>query len=169
METALEQILTGSYKADLIYYMHVHPEDFKELIKLAISNKKLYSWPAAWLLWSVMEDNDIRIQKHLKNILCNLASRNDDHLRELLIILQKMELDDEIEGVLFNICVTVWEKIDKKPSVRFNALKMIVKIAQKHPGLSHEVFLLSQNHYLDSLSPAVRRSISRMTKNLISK
>ena len=40
METALEHILTNSYKADMISYINVHPEVFEELIKLAIPNKK---------------------------------------------------------------------------------------------------------------------------------
>jgi hypothetical protein len=148
----------------MVSYMHAHSEDFNELIKLAISNRKYYSWRAAWLLWSCMEENDKRIQGYLKNIVCNLTSRNYNHQRELLIILQKMKLNDEIEGILFKVCVSVWEKIDKKPSVRFNAFKMIVKIAQKHPDLSYEVYLLTENHYLDSFSTTVRRSIARMIK-----
>ena len=70
----------------------------------------------------------------------------------------------EYEGFLFNVCLTVWEKINKKPSVRLTAFKIIVKIAKRHPDLSHEIIFLTQNQYLDSLSPAVKRSISKMIK-----
>jgi hypothetical protein len=166
METELEHILTNCYKSDMISHMDAHPEDFEEAIKLAISNKQPYSWRAAWLLWSCMEENDKRIQGDIKSIIETLATKDDDHLRELLIILQHMELNEEYEGLLFNICVTVWEKINKKPSVRFNAFKMIIKIAQKHPDLYHEIVLLTQFQYMDSLSPTVKRSISKMIKEL---
>jgi hypothetical protein len=166
METALEWILINSYKADMISYLAAHPEDFQEAIKLAITDKQPYSWRAAWLLWSCMEENDQRIQGYVKSIINTISDKNDDQQRELLIILQKMEINEELEGILFNHCVTVWEKTSKKPSVRYNAFKIIVKIAKKHPDLSHEIVFLTQNQYMDSLSPTVNRSISKMIKEL---
>lgn len=164
METPLKHILTSSYKADMIYYMDEHPEDFEGAIKLAISNKQPYSWRAAWLLWSCMEENDQRIQGFIKKIINTITTKNDDHQRELLKILLQMELNEKYEGFLFNVCVTVWEKINKKPSVRLTAFKIIVKIAKKHPDLYHEIIFLTQNQYLDSLSPVVKRSVSKMIK-----
>ena len=166
METGLEHILTNSYKADMISYLEAHPEDFEETIKLAISDKQPYSWRAAWLLWSCMDKNDQRIKKYIKDIINTLTTKNDDQQRELFIILQQLELDEEYEGVLFNNCVNVWEKINKKPSVRYNAFKLIIKIAKKHSDLSHEVVFLTQNQYMDSLSDTVKKSISKMIKEL---
>ncbi len=66
METALEHILISSYKADMISYMNAHPEDFEQVIELAVSDRQPYSKRAASLLWSCMEENDARIQKHIK-------------------------------------------------------------------------------------------------------
>lgn len=166
METALEHILTSSYKVEMISYMYAHPEDFEEAIKLAISNKQPYSWRAAWLLWSCMEKNDQRIQEYIKNIIDSIASKDDGHQRELLKILLQMELNEEYEGHLFNVCVSIWEKINKKPSVRFSAFKFIVKIAKKHPDLSHEIIFLTQNQYIDSLSLAAKTSLSKIIKEL---
>jgi hypothetical protein len=166
METALEWTLTNSYKADMISYLAAHPEDFEELINLAIANKKPYSWRAAWLLWSCMEENDQRIQGYLKRIINTISGKNDDQQRELLIILHKMEISEELEGSLFNHCVSVWERISKKPSVRYNALKIIVKIAKKHPDLSQEIAFLLQDQYMESLSSTVKKSISKMIKEI---
>lgn len=84
----------------------------------------------------------------------------------MFIILQQMDINEELEGLLFNHCVSVWEKINKKPSVRFNAFKVLIKIAQKHPDLSREIVFLTQDQYMDSLSPAVNKSISEMLKEL---
>ena len=166
METALEHILISSYKAGMIFYMDSHPEDFEEAVKLAVLNKQPYSWRAAWLLWSCMKENDPRINGHIKEIINSLATKNDDHQRELFKILLLMEINEEYEGTLFNICVSIWEKINKKPSVRLTALKIIVKIAKKHPELSHEIIFITQDQYMDSLSPVVKRSISRMMKEM---
>ena len=164
METALEHILMSSYKDEMISFINTHPEVFKEAIELAISDKQPYSWRAAWLLWSCMEENDQRIQGYIKSIINTITTKNDGHQRELIKILLQMELKEKYEGILFNVCMDIWEQIYKKPSVRFTAFKFIVKIAKKYPDLSDEIIVLTQNQYLDSLSPGVKNSVSRMIK-----
>ena len=166
MESTLEHKLLNSYKDEMISFMDAHPEFFEEAIELAIANKQPYSWRAAWLLWSCMEENDHRIQKYIKKIVDSLNTKDDGHQRELLKIFLQMELKEEYEGILFNICMDIWEQINKKPSVRINALKFIIKIAKKHPELSQEITFLTQDHYLESLSPGVKHSVSRMMKEL---
>lgn len=69
-----------------------------------------------------------------------------------------MDLDEKYESVLFDMCMNIWEQINKAPSVRINALKLIIKIANKHPELKHEISFLAQDHYLKSLSPGARHS-----------
>ncbi len=164
METALERILTNSYKAEMISYLSAHPEDFGEAIELAIDDKQPYSWRAAWLLWSSMEENDKRVQAYLKRIIAAIPDKSDNQQRELLKILHQMELHEDSEGTLFNHCISVWEKINKRPSVRFNAFKILVKIARKHPELSHEFILLTQDQYMDSLSAAAKKSVFGMIR-----
>jgi hypothetical protein len=162
METKLEHILTNSYKADMISYMKSHPEDFEEVVQLALSDKKPHSWRAAWLLWGCMEKNDQRLRQYIQKIIDILPGRNDNQQRELLIILQHMELDGEYEGKLFDICIRIWEKIGKKPSVRYNALRLMINIATKHPGLLNEICILTQDPYLENLSSGVKKSIIRL-------
>lgn len=164
METALEKVLTSLFKTDMISYMASHPEDFEEAIKLAVSNKQPYSWRAAWLLWSCMEENDKRIKSHIKEIIESLKTKEDGHQRELLKILMRMKLNDEQEGFLFNFCLTLWEKTTNKPSMRYTAFQFILKMAKKYPDLSNEFTFLTQNHFLDSLSPGAKKSISRLIK-----
>ena len=165
-ETKLEHILTSSYKSDMISYLKSHPEDFEEVIELAIANKYPYSWRAAWLLWSCMEINDQRIQPYLGNVVETLPTKSDGHVRELLLILQRMDLNDEYEGKVFDICVNIWRKIGTQPSVRYNAFKLLVRIIRKHPDLLNEVAFLTEPQYTDSLSDTVNKSISRMITEL---
>ena len=166
METKLEYILTHSYKADMISYLKSHPEDFEEAIQLAITDKQPYSWRAAWLIWSCMDKNDQRIHKYIKEIVDTLSIKSDDQLRELMIILQRMELSDVYTGKLFDICVNIWERIGKQPSVRYNAFKLMVKIIKKHADLSKEITFLTASHYMDSLSDTVKKSITKMIAGL---
>jgi hypothetical protein len=162
METALEKTLTSCYKNEMISFMKSHPEAFDEAIQLAITDNQPYSWRAAWLLWSCIEENDKRIQKHINKIVNAVKSKSDSHQRELLKILLMMELNEKYEGVLFDLCMNIWEQISKAPAVRVNALKLIIKIANKHPELKKEISFLAQDHYLKSLSPGARHSVRKL-------
>ena len=146
----------------MISYMAKHPEHFEEAIELAISDKQPYSWRAAYVLWSVIQENDKRIHKHIKKIVSAIKNKSDGHQRELLKILLMMELDEKYEGVLFDLCMDIWEQISKAPSVRINALRLIIKIADKHPELRQEISFLTQDHYLESLSPGARHSALKL-------
>jgi hypothetical protein len=166
METALEKKLTSCYKDEIISFMKNHPEALEEAVELAVSDHQPYSWRAAFVLWSVIGENDKRIQKHLKKIVNAVKEKNDGHQRELLKILLMMELDESYEGVLFDICMNVWEQIDKSPSVRVNALKMIIKISNNHPELKQEISFLAQDHYLDTLSPGAKHSVKKLMSKI---
>ncbi len=164
MQTELEHILISTYKDGMIDYMDSHPEAYEEAVQLAISDKQPFAWRAAWLLWSCMEENDGRIKPYIKDIVNVVKSKNDGHQRELLKILLLMNIDKKYEGILFNLCMIVWEEINKTPSVRMTAFKFILKLVKKHPELSNEITFLLQERYLDTLSPGVRKSISKMKK-----
>lgn len=166
METEVEKILTSFHKEGMISYVRKNPECFGELMDLSIADKQPYSWRAAWLVWSCMEKNDKRIRKYVKEIIKVLPERKDGQLRELLKILEQIEIKEEFEGLLFDYCVTVWKRIDKQPSVRFNALKILIKITKRYPELAKEIILLTKNHYTASLSPCVNKSVNKMIKDL---
>lgn len=150
----------------MISHVSENPECFSELMDLTIADKQPYSWRAAWLVWSCMEKNDKRIRKYIIDMINVLPERNDSQQRELLKILEQMEIKEEFEGLLFDHCVTVWKRIDKRPSVRFNALKILIKIAHRYPELSKEIILLTKNQYMASLSPCVNKSVNKMIKDL---
>lgn len=164
MESTLEHKLLSSYKKEMISFMNDHPEYFEEAVELAVSDKQPYSWRAAYVLWSVIDKNDKRVQKHIKKIVSAIKNKNDGHQRELIKILLMMELNEKYESELFDICMNLWEQINKAPSVRINALKMIIKIANKHFELSKEISFLTQDHYLESLSPGAQHSIKKLMK-----
>jgi len=162
----LEHILTNSYKDGMIHYLNSHPEDFDEAIQLAVTDKQPYSWRAAWLLWSCMEVNDVRIRVYVKNIIDAIPSAKDGQKRELLNVLLKMELSEDDEGRVFSMCVDIWEQIHKRPSVRWKAFHLIVRMMQKYPDLIHEIEFLTQDQYIDSLSPGIKYSIKNVLKDI---
>lgn len=167
METELENKIMTSYKDELVNFLKSHPEYFDEAIGLAVSNKQPYSWRSAFLLFDCMEENDFRVQKHLKKIVNSIDNKKDGHQRELLKILLKMKINKKYEGKIFNICMNLWEHIDKAPSVRITALKFIIKIAKKHKELSDEILFITQDHYLQTLSPGIKCSVEKLLLEIV--
>lgn len=166
-ETSLEFALTNSLKDDLISYIELHPNYFPELVKLSISSKQPYSWRAAWLLWSCMKNNDLRIRKHIKKIIDILPYRPDNQQRELLMVLQRMEIDTKYEGLLFDSCTKIWVTVSKNPSLRYNAFKILLAISKKYPDLSNELKALTDTYYINSLTENIKKSILKLgVKNL---
>jgi len=167
LESVLENKLMTLYKEEMVDFLKSHPENFEEAVLLAISDKQPYSWRAAFLLASCIEENDIRIKKHIKTIVKCLPEKKDGHQRELLKILYKMKIKGKYEGQVFNICMNLLEQINKSSSVRITAFKFIVKISEKYPDLLNEISFILQDHYMESLSPGAKTSIKRTLKELI--
>lgn len=160
--TPLEQKLINSYKDEMVSFLESNPEYFEEAVNLSITDKQPFAWRSAWLLWSCMEENDKRIRKHIKSIIDSIKSKKDGHQRELLKILYKMEIDKVYEGHLFDLSINLWEQIDKDPSVRLTALKIMIKIANKHSEIAKEIAFFIQDQYLETLSPGVKKAIDKM-------
>lgn len=167
MTSQLKSKLISSYKDELVAFLKSQPQHFNEAIELAISDDQPFAWRSAFLLSGCMDDDDARVKKFIKPILACIKSKKDGHQRELLKILYRMQLTDKSEGIVFDVCIRLWEQIGKDPSVRITALKFIFKIAKQHPELLNEITPLTQDHYLELLSPGVKRSVNRMIKEII--
>lgn len=163
-ETNFEYTLTNLYKNDLVSYVKLNLDKFPELIKLAISDKQPYSWRAAWLLWSCIEKNDKRIRRHIKKIIDVLPYRQDNQQRELLMVLQKVQLSSNSEGRLFDICVNIWKRINKNSSLRYQAFKIMIEISKKYPDLLIEINSLTEAYYIDNLTDNLKKSIFKLQK-----
>lgn len=76
-------------------------------------------------------------------------------------ILLKLELAEEQESQLIDICINLWKDIEAKPTVRFYAFRMLIEIAKKYPDLETEIRLLTSDLYMDSLTQGIRRVIEK--------
>jgi len=81
-------------------------------------------------------------------------------------VIKNMYVDDELEGYLFDICVSIWEDIDKIPSVRVMAFQIIANILKKYPDLKSEIIFLTQNHYVETLSPGIKMSFIKLKNEI---
>ncbi len=167
MNKSLAEILAGNLRREvLLDYLEKKPECFDDAIKLALENDEILSWRATWLLNQTAVKNDKRLNTYTKKLIESVNGKRDGHQRELLKLIQKMDIDEEIEGYLFDICMTIWEDVDKIPSVRITAFRIIVDTAKKYPELINEIEFLAQEHFAETLSYGIKNSFERIKKEL---
>jgi len=133
---------------------------------LALVNEQPFSWRAAWLLWDVIEDNDNRIKKHLARIIKAIPTKRYGQQRDLLRIVSMMQLDEEQEGLVYEICTKIWLTPTGQPSGRYRALLIMKDIARKYPDLRFELELMASPEYFGSLSPGIKNAVLRLLSDL---
>ena len=152
----------------MVEFMKNHPGSFDQAIELALENEENLSWRSAWLVDGIMNENDPRVQPFTKKIINVLPDREDGHQRELLKILLKMDLNEDFESLLFDISVTIWEQVRKQSSVRYYAFQGMMKVVEKYPELKNEILSLTQPHFVNALSPGVRKGVLKSINELTS-
>ncbi len=159
----MKEILMGRFrKEEVVELLNGKPKCFDQTLELALQNLELVSWRAAWVLFHCMEEKDPRLQLYLSQLINAIPGKGDGHQRELLRIIGQLDVPEGQEGVLFDLCMNIWEQVGKIPSVRIFAFRIILKIARKYPDLQSELEFITQEYYLETLSPGIKRSIQRM-------
>ncbi|MFY0598110.1 MAG: hypothetical protein JXR03_00465 [Cyclobacteriaceae bacterium] len=153
-------------REEMIDKVNESHSSFLECLKIALSDQEPQGWRAAWILGHCTKKNDLRLPVHTDSLIEAIQSKKDGHQRELLKLIFKIHLNDEQEGKVFDQCVTIWETIGKSPSVRYFAFNFIFEIVKKYPDLKGEIDFLTQQEYLDALSPGVRRGIEKKIMKL---
>lgn len=167
MNTPLEDILANAYANEMEAYLKAHPEAFSEAIDLAVLDRERLSWRAAWIVGNCMERDDKRLRASLDRLIASMPEKPDGHWRELMKIVAAMRLNDEQEGRVFEMAMQQWLDPDKQASVRWKAFQFMASMVDKYPELAEEVKLVLRPDLIDSLSPGVRRSVSRAAKRIL--
>lgn len=168
MNEKLETILNSRFnKNELITLLNNDSKIFDKAISIALSNEQPQAWRAAWILNHSITKNDSRIKIIAKKIISTIRTKEDGHQRELLKLLENIDLKENQEGYLFDSCMTIWESIEKSPSVRIVAFRILAKIVKKYPELKNEIEHLTQNHFTENLSPGIKNSFIKIKKELL--
>lgn len=167
MTTPLEEILLTAYAKEMEEYLSEHPEDFQEAVELATCNQPRCSWRAAWLIGNCMSKDDERVRPSLDRLISAMPEKPDGHWRELMKIVSKMQLNDGQEGLVFDMAMRQWCDLEKTPSVRWKAFQFIAESVEKYPELAKEVSLLLSPETINPLSPGIRRSVSKRSRQIL--
>jgi hypothetical protein len=167
MQNRLNDLLLRPWigKDNYLKILKARPDYIEPLLEICKSDLNPQAWRAAWLLRHTLEQNDPRLIRHLDDIASLLRGKADGHQRELLLLFEKSELNQQLSGILFDESSRIWQAVGKKPSTRITAFKSLVRIANRYPELKQELSLLSTDHYTDTLSPGIKKMLFRIIRD----
>ena len=139
----------------------------RKLVDIAVSDSKDISWRTAWLLGRSINKSTNPIHKFYLKIIKGIRGKDSGHQRELIKLVIDKNLSNEEEGRLFEACVEIWKDIHKKPGTRSYACNYIHKMITKYPDLKNELAGLFDMKYLETLSPAIKKSIQKKTSTFL--
>lgn len=151
----------------MLAYVKQHPNLFKDLIEASLDTKHPKAWRAAMLLGNAMKKNDKRVVPYITTFIeCLPLLSHDGHQRQVLIILDKLSLNENQNGCLFDHCLSLWEQVNKIPSTRMRSFQAMVKMTSQYPELKDELKLFTTNYYTQTLSEGIKISFTRMVSKL---
>lgn len=160
----LEEVLTSYHKEDMIAMIKKH-DLFEEVLTESILSNNI-SPRAAYMLFHLMSKNDSRLINNLESIINSIEGKTDGQQRDLVRVLLNMDLNKDQEGKTYDLCTKLWTNTFKKPATRYLGLKFIFETAKKYSELKEDFKLLTDEHYVDSLSHGVKHSVKKMIANL---
>ena len=154
-------------KEVMLGFIKKHPSMFNDILMASLNTDHKKAWRAALLLGHLIKKNDKRMVPFVMHFIELLPKiSHDGHQRQVLIILDKMELTEKQNGYLFNNSLSIWEAVQKIPSTRIFAFKTMLKISNSFPQLKAELLLFTTNYYTQTLSPGIKVSFKKMTAKL---
>lgn len=144
---------------------HICSGRFKEVLDFALSNHEK-SWKAAWLINQALKSEELPLQKYVKTICKAIHEKPSNHKRELLKLLEYIQLTEENEGYIFDVAVSCWEELKLQSGTRMVAFRLMAKITKRHPLLVAEIEALTENRFLEGLSPGIKHSVQRMREEV---
>ena len=164
----LAKLLSGRFsKDDMVDKINSGFYDFKNLIEFSFSDKKKVAWRSIWLIGQCINYNDNRIKPYINDYLKYLKDKDDGHQREILKILEKIAIPDDLQGILYDECIFIWKDVNRSSSVRITAFRILADIATKYPDLINEIELLIGKEYYETLSDGIKYSFDRIKKELM--
>lgn len=159
--TSFEQLLVSEMKPEMVAYLKAHPEEIPSVVALGLTHRQPFAWRAVWVLEEVVEPNDPRIYSFLPRIVAFLPEAEDGHCRSWLMVLHHLQIPEQYQAALFDLCMQVWCNPHKQASLRYHALQTMERLAAPYPELQQEIAATLSEALVESLSPGIRHSLAK--------
>lgn len=164
--TPFEEILLSFHKEEMIEFVNDNPDAMEEALELALTNKQPLSWRSAWLIWSCISYNNPFIVQNIDKIISYIPSARNNQKRELIKILLLVDLSPVQSSTMFDISSALWTDSSLDPSIRMNALKMLLKISNENDSLKNKIINITTDNLIKTLTGGAQKSVKKLLNSL---
>ncbi len=121
------------HKESLLEKIKTDQENLAILLDWSLATEQPLGWRATWLLKQLVIKNDPRLTHYFQSVIDKFLLFNESQKREWLKILINQDVSEDEEGMLFDLCIIEWKKIQNHPALRSSAFHFIAKTIKKFP------------------------------------
>lgn len=167
-----DQLLAELSKRNTDYIASVVDQDemlFKELIDILISNEKIVSGRAGWVIETIWLKYPQMINPYINDLIDFLPiTHRDNQRRHCLKILSATNLetlDEERLGILIDKCFTWLEDPVYPTAVKMFSMQIIYNYVRIEPVIASELIAIIENQ-LEDATPGFRNRGEKLLKEL---
>lgn len=158
------EISSMKFLDQIIVNLKNSPIILNKVVKLSIIERK-NSWILAWILSKYVEHYKYNLDDYADIFVNNIHNiKKDGHIRQLLIILRHIKLDEKQSSNIYDYCFLLFTNNKMQSSVRANAFKFMWQFAKSYYELETELKLMYYR-FNDNLSAGIRHSIDKEIQN----
>lgn len=149
----------------IIAFVGDDKKKFDRLMSLYFSENIRLTQKASWVVNHVAENNLQLLNPYLKKLILNLENEITDAVkRNTIRLLQFIEIPEELQGTLINICFDFLQKRDSPVAVKAFSMTVLYNHCKAQPELANELKLV-----LEELLPYGSAGIKSRAKKILKK
>ena len=143
------------------------PERLQDLFSICISNEKVVSWRAAWVLNHITRKDKALIKPILPAMVRHFPSLKYDGQKACFLrSMSYFDLHDENIGLVLDECLDFLRKESSRPFMISYALDFLQRICEHEPDLANEVCLTISAGIDHFPTTYLQKKARRIQKNL---
>ena len=143
------------------------PELLKDLFGLCVSNEKVVSWRAAWVLNHLTRKNKEFVSPLIPDMIKNFPDLKYDGQKACFLrCLSYYDLHQENLGTMLDECLNFLQKESSRPFIISYALDFLQRICMHVPELSREVSITISAHMAHFPTAYLQKKATRVMKQL---
>jgi hypothetical protein len=170
-----EEILKEHSKAQALLisnYVGNNPDRFRSLVELFFDEEVRVVQRAAWVISHCADNFPDIVVPYLAKFI-EYAGNGPPHVavkRNILRVMQKCRIPEDLEGPAYDLCWNFSNSAKEDIAVRAFSLRILYRIAEKHPELCDEVlsvvegYTASESKGLVSSARDVASKLNKMKK-----
>ena len=152
--------------ATLVKWVGKDKMRFQQLMEFLLQGDEPLAKKSAWIIGHCAEEHPELVSPWLKPMI-NRMQETGVHSavkRNVVRILQFVEIPRKLQGVVANLCFELISSIDEPIAVRTFSITVLAKIAQVEPELKKELEIVVRK-MLPYATPAFRARAKKVLKN----